>query len=58
MKDKRLEEKPACSVKSAPFPTEVICTQCGHAVEVWSDEPESRCSSCGCTVENRALVNH
>ena len=47
MKDRKLEEKPACSVKSAAAPLEVICSQCKAEVEIWSDESEVLCSTCG-----------
>lgn len=47
MKDRKLEDKPACSVKSAPVPLDVTCPQCNAEVEMWSDEPEAKCSACG-----------
>ena len=50
MKDRKLEDKPACSVKSAPVPLEVICPQCKAEVEMWSDEPEKVCDKCGIIV--------
>ena len=34
MTDRRLEEKPACSITSAPFPTEEKCQACGYDTEV------------------------
>lgn len=52
MKDRPLEEKPACSVKAAPFPAEVTCSKCGAELEVWSDETETTCTSCGCAIKN------
>lgn len=52
MKDRPLEDKPACSVKAAPFPTEVECSGCGAAAEMWSDETEVACGSCGCVIQN------
>ncbi|MBI5665574.1 MAG: hypothetical protein HZC49_10900 [Nitrospirae bacterium] len=52
MKDRHLEEKPACSVKSAPVPAEVGCPGCGTALEMWSDETDIICTSCGCIVQN------
>ncbi len=47
MTDRKLEEKPACSVKSAPVPVELLCPHCKAEVEVWSDEPEAVCAECG-----------
>jgi len=52
VKDKRLEEKPACSIKAAPCPAELDCSACGELIEVWSDEPEGKCGKCGLAVSN------
>jgi len=46
MTERRLNEKPACSVKSFPFPEEIKCPGCGRYIEVWSDEEEAECSRC------------
>jgi ribosomal protein S27E len=51
MNDRKLEDKPACSVKSAAAPLEVTCSQCKAEVEIWSDEPEAVCSTCGNVVK-------
>jgi len=53
MKERRLEEKPACAVKSAPVPTEVTCPHCGTEIEIWSDETDSACTFCGLTVHSQ-----
>ena len=53
VKDRHLEEKPACSTKAAPFPTELDCSACGELVELWSDEQEAKCGNCGVTISNR-----
>jgi ribosomal protein S27AE len=47
MKGKRFKDKPACSEKSVPFPTEVTCPRCGSEIELWSDEEASDCGLCG-----------
>ena len=52
MTDRRLEEKPACSVTSVPFPTEVKCASCGEEIEVWSDDTEITCGQCGSLFSN------
>lgn len=57
MKDRPLEEKPACSVTSVPFPTDVTCSQCGKEIEIWSDETESTCGECGCIICNSNTIN-
>lgn len=52
MTDRRLEERPACSVKSAPFPIEVSCPDCGLEMEIWSDETGTTCNKCGSLVQS------
>jgi Zn finger protein HypA/HybF involved in hydrogenase expression len=56
MKDRHLEEKPACSISAAPTPGEATCSQCGHAEEIWSDEKETKCSKCGSMIRNEGVV--
>ncbi|NIN96767.1 MAG: phosphohydrolase [Anaerolineae bacterium] len=31
-------------------PEEIECPECGHMVEIWSDELTARCSNCGASV--------
>jgi len=50
MTARKFEEKPACSVKSAPAPVEVPCPDCGTENEIWSDETGTTCSQCGSLV--------
>ncbi len=52
MTDRRLEEKPACSITSAAFPTEVKCESCGYEIEAWSDDTEIKCGKCGSVFNN------
>lgn len=33
-----------------PSPEELVCIFCGTKNEIWSDEPEVNCKSCGKTV--------
>ncbi len=33
-----------------PYPEEIECIFCGTKNEIWSDEPETVCSSCGKTI--------
>lgn len=47
MKRKEFKEKPACSERSAPFPKEIVCPQCGSEIELWSDEESTDCRLCG-----------
>ena len=58
MNDKRLEEKPACSIQSAPIPEEVICPQCGIDIEIWSDETDISCKLCGKLVHFDNNLSH
>lgn len=58
MREKRFNNKPACSVKSSPFPMEVTCPHCGNESELWSDEKETSCKLCGYSVlANECQVN-
>lgn len=52
MKNRRLEDKPACSIKTLPVPGEVTCPHCGMEIEVWSDETDIDCRLCGKLVQN------
>ena len=58
MSQRRLEETPACAVKSAPVPTEVTCPQCGMDIEIWSDETEISCKSCGANLHSQENQIH
>ena len=50
--------KSPCSIKNVPAPEFVSCTQCGADVELWTDEEESVCSSCGRKVFRKASTVH
>ncbi len=52
MKEKRLEEKPACSVKSVPFPADIVCPHCEAETEIWSDETRTKCIQCSSLIQN------
>jgi ribosomal protein S27E len=56
MKDRHLEEKPACSIKSAPVPAEIRCPGCGTELEMWSDETDIVCASCGRNIQNNGRI--
>jgi transcription elongation factor Elf1 len=58
MNNRRLEEKPACSVKSAPMPEEVQCPHCGIEIEMWSDETDISCKLCGKLVRHDINLSH
>lgn len=46
------DAKPACSTASAAVPLDISCSKCGADVEMWSDEKETECESCGANVRN------
>lgn len=58
MNDRKLEEKPACSIKSAPMPAEVACPHCGIEIEIWSDETDISCKLCGKLVGHDNYMSH
>lgn len=45
-----------CSSKDAAFPDEVQCPHCNAYVEMWSDDTEVQCASCGKPVANANAV--
>jgi len=34
----------------SPYPEELRCISCGAKIEIWTDEPETVCKTCGNTV--------
>jgi predicted nucleic acid-binding Zn ribbon protein len=51
--------KSHCSVKAMPVPAFVLCVQCGRGdVELWSDEEETTCPSCGGKVSRPAAATN
>ncbi len=30
-----------------PKPEDIRCQKCGEKIEIWTDEPETRCRACG-----------
>jgi len=58
MRDRRLEERPGCSVKTSPVPMEITCPHCGVEIEIWSDETEVECKLCGKVVHNTIDTTH
>lgn len=35
----------------SPYPEELVCVFCGGTAEIWSDEPDTACKSCGKTID-------
>ena len=50
MRDRPLEEKPACATTSMPVPAELACPECKAELEIWSDESEVTCENCGALI--------
>ncbi len=57
-KDGMQNRKSPCSVKESPVPEFIACTKCGDEVELWTDEEETVCSSCGHKVFKRGSTTH
>lgn len=51
-------EKPACAEKYTPIPEFATCPQCGDEIELWSDEEETSCFSCGYRVFKNERTVH
>lgn len=63
MKDGERQEtvtnnKSLCSYINIPFPTEMTCPVCGYAVELWTDEDETRCYVCGYKIFQKEKTIH
>ncbi len=60
MKDRRLEykERPSCAEKYSPVPGLITCPDCGEESELWSDEVETTCHSCGSKVFREEKTTH
>lgn len=41
---------PGVSKLVRPTPESITCPKCGRALEIWSDEEETRCDDCGVQV--------
>lgn len=41
------KERPACAEKYSPVPEFFTCQKCGEEIELWTDEDEAACHSCG-----------
>ena len=50
MTDKKSDIRAGCSVKAAPVPLAINCSECGAMVEMWSDETETACGACGASI--------
>ena len=44
---KRDKVRSHCSAKIMPVPQFTVCTKCGGETEIWTDEDEKICSTCG-----------
>jgi hypothetical protein len=37
----------------SPYPEDLVCVFCGSMAEIWSDEPDTVCKSCGMTIDRQ-----
>jgi len=56
--DHKSREKSACSVKEMPLPEFTECLRCGDEVEIWTDEEETHCPSCGNRIFKKESTIH
>jgi hypothetical protein len=40
-----------------PFPDDIKCVYCDTQNEIWSDEPDTKCDSCGKTINREMKAN-
>jgi hypothetical protein len=48
------ESCPGSKEIRSPYPEDLACVFCGGMTEIWSDEPDTVCKSCGKTI-NREM---
>lgn len=59
MRENQSPLKSACSIKYAPVPELIACPECGDEIELWTDEDEAACRSCGHVVsKNRFTIDN
>ena len=58
MPDSKQREASPCSLKSVPVPEFITCTRCGDDIEIWTDEEETACRSCGHRVFRKEATLH
>ena len=52
------KQKSPCSVRSVPVPEYLTCIKCGDEIELWTDEEETLCQSCGHKVFRKEAIIH
>jgi rRNA maturation endonuclease Nob1 len=52
------KEKSPCSLKNAALPDFITCPKCGDEIEIWTDEDETACASCGHKVFKKESTVH
>jgi len=45
--ESEFRKRPACALKQTPAPEVIACPGCRDDLEIWSDEDETICGSCG-----------
>jgi rRNA maturation endonuclease Nob1 len=58
MQDNRQKQTSPCSIKNMTVPEFITCTKCGDELELWTDEDETICQSCGHKVFRKEAIIH
>lgn len=56
--DLNLKRKSPCSTSTSAVPECITCIKCGHEIEIWTDEDETACRSCGYKVFKKETLIH
>ena len=51
------ESCPGSNEIRQPYPETLVCTFCGHANEIWSDEPDMDCEACKKPINRKMKPN-
>lgn len=52
------KQKSPCSTRSIPVPEFIACIKCGHEIEIWTDEDETICHTCGHKLFKKEIIVH
>jgi hypothetical protein len=52
------KQKSLCSTRSVPLLEFIACIKCGNEIEIWTDEDETICQTCGHKVFKKEAIIH
>ncbi|MBI5073816.1 MAG: hypothetical protein HZB62_01405 [Nitrospirae bacterium] len=52
------QKKSPCSTRNIPVPEFIACIKCGNEIEIWTDEDETICHTCGHKIFKKESIIH